>query len=91
MSGTETSSDPSWTGINTINRFDVFNGNPQLDPPLCSHTVSGVSGIALDGGAMAPGHDLERDGRQLLLHVHGLRLRHEQPARAGGRPHAVSN
>jgi len=65
LSGTETSSDPNWPGINTITlrvgrtyRFDVFNGNPLLDPPLSSHTFSGVSGIGLNGGAMAPGQHL---------------------------------
>jgi PKD repeat protein len=65
LSGTEISSDPNWPGLNKITlrvgrmyRFDVFNGNPDLDPPLASHTFSGVSAIGLKGGPLAPGQHL---------------------------------
>jgi PKD repeat protein len=68
LAGEEISNDtnPAWADLNndiTLHvgrtyRFDVFNGNPQLDPPLSSHTFSGVSGIGLNGGPIAPGEHL---------------------------------
>jgi PKD repeat protein len=65
LAGPEISSNPKWPGQNQVvlrvgqtYRFDVFNGSPDLDPPLPSHTFSGVSGLGLSGGAFTPGQHL---------------------------------
>jgi len=68
LAGQDISSDtnPAWANVNndiTLHvgrtyRFDIFNGNPILDPPLSSHTFSGIAGIGLNGGPIAPGQHL---------------------------------
>jgi PKD repeat protein len=65
LAGPDIASDPSWPGKNQVTlrvghtyRFDVFNGSPELDPPLPNHTFSGVSVLGLSGGAFAPGEHL---------------------------------
>jgi PKD repeat protein len=65
LAGPDITSNPKWPGQNQVvlrvgqtYRFDVFNGSPDLDPPLPSHTFSGVSGIGLSGGPFAPGQHL---------------------------------
>lgn len=65
LAGPDIVSNPGWPGQNQVTlrvghtyRFDVFNGSPELDPPLPSHTFSGVSVLGLPGGAFAPGEHL---------------------------------
>jgi len=64
LEGPDISFTATWPGQNTITlrvghtyRFDVLNGNP-VGLGLSSHTFSGVAGIGLSGGAMAPGAHL---------------------------------
>ena len=65
LAGPEIASDPQWPGKNRVTlrvgqtyRFDVFNGSPELDPPLPAHTFSGVAALGLSGGDFAPGEHL---------------------------------
>jgi hypothetical protein len=65
LAGPQIASDPRWPGKNRVTlrvgqtyRFDVFNGSPELDPPLPAHTFSGVAALGLPGGDFAPGEHL---------------------------------